>query len=70
MKVRIIKKNDAYYPQYLHIWWFGKYKKWEHFTYTMSYLICSGFAENVELEHNFKTKQEARDFLRKNGYKL
>lgn len=33
-------------------------------------MICSGFAENTELNHKFETRQEARDFLRKEGYKL
>lgn len=67
---RIIRRDTQYYPQYLKTWWFGKYRKWEHFTYTMSYMICSGFAENTELNHKFETMQEARDFLRKEGYKL
>lgn len=67
---RIVKKDTQYYPQYLNTWWFGKYKKWESFTYTMSYAICSGFAEDVKLDHKFDTRQEARNFLRRKGYRL
>ena len=54
---RIVKKDTQYYPQYLN-------------TYTMPYAICSGFAEDVELDHKFDTRQEARNFLRRKGYRL
>ena len=62
---RVIKNHDMYYPQYLQTWWFGKYKRWTSFTYTMSYLVCSGFAENVEEKHKFKTRLEAIHFIRR-----
>ena len=65
MTTRVIKKDSEFYPQYLKTWWFGKYKKWVHFTYTMSYYICHGYAENEELEHKFKTKVEALHFIKK-----
>jgi hypothetical protein len=67
MKTRVIKKNNAYYPQYLKTWWFGKYKKWMPYTFTMSYLICSGYAEDTELEMYFDTKLEALHFIKRDN---
>lgn len=63
IKVRIIKNNHIYYPQY-RIWLI---KKWIHFTEDQSYL---GDREPILSRVSFYTKQEARNFLRKKGYKL
>lgn len=61
---RVVKKNGMYYPQYLKQIKLFNYRKWKHYTYTMSYLICTGFAEDEELEHYFDTKIEALHFIK------
>lgn len=67
MKVRVIKIGGVYFPQRRVKNIFGKWSLWRGFTYDASYL---GEGEPITEVYNFKTKQEARDFLRKRGYKL
>lgn len=67
MKTRIVKKNNAFYPQYLKIWWFGKYRKWINFEYEINLnnpCGCSPYqVDNVP--HRFGTKMEARHFIKR-----
>jgi hypothetical protein len=66
-EARVIKKDEMYYPQYLNTWCFGKYKKWEHFKYYLpDYTLSGNETENLK----FRTKHEARYFLRIKRYRL
>lgn len=63
-KTRVIKKDGRFYPQYRTILWFSKRIKWNYYTYEMSYLICSGYAENETLNHVFDSKTEALHYIK------
>lgn len=69
-EARVIKKNERYYPQYLTISFFCKVKKWNYFYYAGISSIGNDFVEPINEVYNFKTKHEARYFLRIKGYKL
>ena len=66
-EARVIKKDEMYYPQYLSISLFCKIKKWEYFKYYLpDYTLSGNETENLK----FRTKHEARYFLRIKGYRL
>ena len=69
-KVRIIKKDNMFYPQYLKTSFLFRTKRWKFFEYEEPYVICRGYVDTWTCKESFKTKQEARNFLRKEGYKL
>ena len=69
-EVRVIKRNEMYYPQYLTTSLICKVKRWNYFSYPGVNSICTGFVEPINEIEQFKTKYEARYFLRKKGYRL
>lgn len=69
-KVRVIKKDSKFYPQYLRVSFLFRTRRWCFFEYSESDVICSGYVHEWICTRSFNTKQEARDFLRKEGYKL
>ena len=54
MKYRVIKRNDAYWPQYKTIGFFGK-EKWHHFNQIALYGIGYPF--------KFSTIERAKNFI-------
>ena len=69
-EARVIKKHVNYYPQYLTISFFCKVKRWNYFYYPGISSMDNDFVEPINKVYQFRTKYEARDFLRKHGYKL
>ena len=69
-EVRVIKKNERYYPQYLTTTLICRVKRWNYFYYPGVNSIGGGFIEPINEIEQFKTKHEARYFLRKKGYRL
>lgn len=68
MKTRIVKKGNLFYPQRKR----GLLKKyWANFYQEeIDYCLASCSAWAVDEIVCFESKQEARDYLRRNGYKL
>lgn len=67
---RVIKKEGKYYPQFRKTFLLIKGHKWMNFTYTDFHFICSGFAEEFQSSYCFNEMHQARDFLRRKGFKL